>query len=59
MAATDGSSAISETRRSNISIRDGGVCVLCGEDPVDVAHIVARKAGDTGQVAGTSPLSIG
>ena len=44
MAATDGSSAISETRRSNITLRDGGLCVLCGEDPVDVAHIVARKA---------------
>jgi len=56
MATTDGSSVISEERRSNIAIRDGGLCVLCGEDPVDVAHIVARKAGDTGQVAGTSAM---
>ena len=52
MAATDGSSAISETKRSNVTLRDGGLCVLCGEDPVDVAHIVAQKAGDPGQVSG-------
>jgi hypothetical protein len=47
---TDGSSAISETRKSNIQIRDSGVCVFCGDDPVDVAHIVARK-GVPGHVA--------
>jgi hypothetical protein len=37
-------------------MRDGGLCVLCGDDPIDVAHIVARKAGDIGQVIGTSLL---
>lgn len=41
--AADGSSAISETRRSNTQFRDDGVCVFCGDDPVDVTHIVARK----------------
>ncbi|KAF5376272.1 hypothetical protein D9615_008557 [Tricholomella constricta] len=44
MPTTDGSSTISDTRRSNVTIRDGGLCVLCGDDPVDVAHIVVRKA---------------
>lgn len=53
MAATDDSSVISETRRTNIQLRDGGVCVLCGDDPTDVVHIVARKAGDVGQVSET------
>ena len=52
---TDGSSVLSETKRSNVSLRDGGLCVLCGDDPVDVAHIVARKSGDVSQVSGTSP----
>lgn len=50
--ATDGSSVISESRRAGVNSRDGGLCVLCGMDPVDVAHIIARKAGDQGQVSG-------
>lgn len=31
-------------------MRDGGVCVLCGDDPIDVAHIVTQETGDVGQV---------
>ena len=42
----DGSSVISESRRASIKSRDGGLCVLCGMDPVEVAHIVARKSAD-------------
>jgi len=26
---------------------------VCGDDPVDVAHIVGRKSGDIGQVSGS------
>ena len=44
---TDSSSVISETMKSSVLIRDGGLCVLCGDDLVDVVHIVARK-GDIG-----------
>ena len=51
MPPTDGSSVISESKRANVSVRDGGLCVLCGDDPIDVAHIVARKSGDIGQVS--------
>jgi hypothetical protein len=50
----DGSSAISESRRiSVLNSRDGGLCVLCGTDPVDVGHVVARKFGDQGRVSET------
>lgn len=42
-----GSSVVSEW----ITSRDGGVSVLCGMDPVDVAHIVTRKTGDQGRVS--------
>ena len=53
LATVDGSSAISESRRASVSSRDGGLCVLCGMDPVDVAHIVARKSGDHRRVSDT------
>ena len=33
--------------------RDGGLCVLCGVGPVDIAHIVARKSGDPAHVRKT------
>jgi hypothetical protein len=49
-----GSSILSETRKTSVTSRDGGLCILCGIDLVDVAHIVARKAGDSGQVSETS-----
>jgi hypothetical protein len=48
---TDGSSAVSDSRLQLIIFRDGDACVLCGCYPIDVAHIVARKAGDLGQVS--------
>ena len=53
LATVDGSSAISESRRISVNSRDGGLCVLCGMDPVDVGHVVARKSGDQGQVSET------
>ncbi len=57
MSTTDRSSVMSETMRSNVLIRDGGLCVLCGDDPVDVVHIVARKASGIDQVIwNTLPL---
>jgi hypothetical protein len=49
--SVDGSSAISESRKASVTSRDGGLCVLCGMDPVDVAHIVARKSGDHHRVS--------
>jgi len=54
LSPTDGSSVISEIRKSSVVSRDGGLCVLCGMDPIDVAHIVARKSGDPGRVSGNS-----
>lgn len=50
LTTVDGSSVVSESRKVSITSRDGGVCILCGMDPVDVAHIVARKSGDQGRV---------
>lgn len=47
----DGSSLVSESRKASVFSRDGGLCVLCGMDPTDVAHIVARKAGDQNRVS--------
>jgi hypothetical protein len=44
------SSAISESQKVCITSRDGGLCVLCGMDPVDVAHIVARDSAAHRQV---------
>jgi hypothetical protein len=55
-ATVDGSSAISESRKLSIISRDGGLCVLCGMDPVGVAHIVARNSGDHGRVSETDLL---
>jgi hypothetical protein len=52
---TDCSSVISESRRQMITFRDGDACVLCGCYPIDVAHIVARKAGDLGQASHPVP----
>ena len=53
-ATGDGSSTISESRRiSVLNSRDGGLCVLCGMDPVDVGHDVTRKSGDQGRVSET------
>ena len=45
-AITDGSSAISDFRKEIVISRDGGLCVLCGMYPVDVAHIIARRESD-------------
>lgn len=53
LTTVDGSSVVSESRKVSITSRDGGVCILCGMDPVDVAHIVARKSGDQGRVSET------
>jgi hypothetical protein len=50
LATVDGSSAMSESRKVSVNSRDGGLCVLCGMDPVDIAHIVAGKSGDHRQV---------
>ncbi|KAM6503830.1 hypothetical protein JOM56_000773 [Amanita muscaria] len=50
LTTVDGSSAVSESQKVSITSRDGGVCILCGMDPIDVAHIVARKSGDQGRV---------
>jgi len=47
------SSAISESQKVCIISRDGGLCVLCGMDPVDVAHIVARNSAAHRQVSET------
>jgi hypothetical protein len=48
--ASNGSSEISDTRQQMIILRDNDSCVLCGAYPIDVAPIVARKAGDIEQV---------
>ena len=40
----------------SIHSRDGGLCVLCGMDPVDVGHIIARNSGDQDKVSETSRL---
>ena len=55
-ATADDSSAISESRRINVTSHDGGLCVLCGMDPVDVGHFIAGKSGDQGQVSETGRL---
>jgi len=47
MSPTKGWNVPSEACKTNISSRDGGVCVLCGIDPVDVVRIVA---GDLDEV---------
>jgi hypothetical protein len=52
----DGSSAVSESRKASVTSRDGGLCVLRGMDPVDVAHIVARKSGEHSEVSETGWL---
>jgi hypothetical protein len=52
-ATTDDSSIISESRRDSVISRDGGLCVLCGMDPVDVAHVVARESGNQRLVSET------
>jgi hypothetical protein len=47
-----GSSAVSESWKDNVISRDGGLCVLCGIYPVDVAPIVAHIVyGDSSQVS--------
>ncbi len=53
---SDGSSTISESLRFSINSRDGDLCVLCGMDPVDVGHIIARKSGDQRLVSEISRL---
>ncbi len=45
------SSAVSESQRAIITSRDGGLCILCGMDPVNVAHIVAPRSGDQSRVS--------
>jgi hypothetical protein len=46
MTISEGSSAISDTRKDIVLSRDGGLCVLCGMSPIDIAHIIARKSWD-------------
>jgi hypothetical protein len=63
MAATDSdgssvTSVISLTTRETIALRDGGVCVLCGCDTIDVAHITAQKASDFDQVVSETGFAI-
>ena len=36
---------------SSLHMFNAGTHVLCRDDPVNVAHIIARKAGDVGQVS--------
>ena len=55
-ATADGSSTISESWRINVTSCDGGLCVLCGMDPIDVSHIIAQKSGNQGQVSETGRL---
>ena len=49
-----GSSAVYESWKDNVISRDGGLCILCGMDPVDVAHIVD---GDCHQVGLVDPYN--
>lgn len=53
---TDGSSTISESQTISVITRDGGLCVLCGMDLVDVGQIIAGESGDQGQVSETGRL---
>jgi hypothetical protein len=48
---TDGSTVLSESRKDIVTSRDGGLCVLCGMDPTNVAHIISQKSGGDGQVS--------
>lgn len=54
LTTVDGSTAISESRKVRIASRDGAVCILYGMDPIDVAHIVARKSGNQARVVSDS-----
>ena len=53
LVSEDRSSVISEPQKVCIISRDGGMCVLCGMDPVDVVHIVARNSAAHRQVSET------
>ena len=48
---TDESTVLSESRKDIVTSRDGGLCVLCGMDPTNVAHIISQKSGGDGQVS--------
>ena len=44
--AADGSNVLSEAKKAIVISRDHGLCILCGMDPTQVAHIIPRKSGD-------------
>jgi hypothetical protein len=51
LPTVDDSSAVSESQEAIVTYCDGGLCILCGMDPVDVVHIVSRKSGDHRRVS--------